>query len=68
MGRQIVTLEVARLIQWIVLDLIILSSRRGANLTRWLWPYVTMVALQAKGWLFVITLWALLDLIFLHGQ
>lgn len=64
-GRQVVTLELARLTQWIVLDCILLGSRLIAQV---LGPFVTMIAFQAHGWPFIISIWACWDLFLLHGN
>jgi hypothetical protein len=62
-GRQIIVFELARMTQWILVDCILLGTR----LTKFLGPYVTLVGLQARGFPFLITVWALLDIVLLRG-
>jgi hypothetical protein len=69
LGRQMVTLDAARLVQYLLLDLGILpplSSRR--NRWHFLGPGLRQFCRQAHGWPVVATFWALLDMIFLHGD
>lgn len=47
LGRQVVTLELSRLTQWIVLDLLVLGTRGAARV---LGPHVTFFAIHARGW------------------
>jgi hypothetical protein len=65
LGRQIITLELARISMWIFLDMMVLGNHR---LARFWGPVVTMTALQARGWPFVVTAWAIWDLLLLHGD
>ena len=64
-GRQVITLELARFSQWLVLDCFLLGTRLSA---RWLGPLVTMTALQSRGWPFIMVAWATWDLVLLHGD
>jgi hypothetical protein len=72
LGRQIVTLELARISTWIFLDVMILGNHRimipAARRGLFWGPIVTMTALQARGWPFVVTAWAIWDLLLLHGD
>jgi hypothetical protein len=65
LGRQVVTLELARMTQWLVLDCILLGSRSVAILVG---PFVTMTAVQSRGWPFVVACWACWDLLILRGD
>ena len=65
LGRQVVTFELARLAQWLLLDLIIIRTRLAARL---LGPLTIMSAIQAKGWPFLIVAWSCWDLLLLHGD
>jgi len=65
LGRQVVTLELARLTQWLVLDCILLGSRHVAH---WVGPIVTMTAVQSRGWPFVVASWACWDMLILRGD
>lgn len=56
-GRLCLTLELARLIQWIVMENIILGTRLAARL---LGPFVTLYAIQGRGWPFVVTTWSVI--------
>ena len=64
-GRQVVTLELARLTQWLILDCLLLGSR---TLAQYFGPIVTMTAVQSRGWPFVVALWGCWDLLILHGD
>jgi len=63
-ARQCVTLDFARLIQWIVIDGLILTSRRAVSL---IGPLSSLVAINSKGWPFICMAWATIDLFALHG-
>ena len=65
LGRQVVTLELARLSQWLLVDVLVLQSRIGV---RFLGPIVTLLCIQSKGWPFGLTAWSLWDLVLLHGD
>eukprot|EP00977_Amphora_coffeiformis_P004440 scaffold945_cov170-Amphora_coffeaeformis.AAC.20 len=64
LGRLCLTLELARLVQWIVMDNIVLGTRTAARL---LGPLVTLYAIQGRGWPFVVTTWSVINLFLLHG-
>jgi hypothetical protein len=64
-ARQCVTLDVARIVQWILVDYIALSSKIAVRIFG---PLLTLVAIQSHGWPFLATWWSLLDLIFLYGN
>ena len=57
LGRLCLTLELARLAQWIVMDNIVLGTRTAARL---LGPLVTLYAIQGRGWPFVVTMWSVI--------
>ena len=65
LGRQVVTFELARLTQWVVLDCFLLGSRTSAL---WMGPFVTMIAVQGRGGPFVVAAWACWDLLILRGD
>jgi hypothetical protein len=56
MGRLCLTLELSRLIQWVLIDNILLGTRSAARL---LGPLVTLYAIQGRGWPFTLTCWSL---------
>lgn len=64
-GRQVVTLELSRLTQFLIIDCIMLGTRFALKLCG---PHVTLFAIQAKGWPFIASAWALWDLCVLHGD
>jgi hypothetical protein len=64
-GRQVMTFELARLTQWLVLDCILLGSRMMSKL---LGPVVIMTAVQSRGWPFLVASWAYYDLLLLCGD
>jgi hypothetical protein len=64
-GRQCITLELARLTQWLLVDKIILGTRVAVKC---LGPLPTLYAIQAKGWPIMLALWAIADLFLLHGD
>ena len=63
--RQLVTLELARLSMWLLVDVLVLGTRITVKL---LGPLLTLFFIQAKGWPFVVTIWSLWDLCILHGD
>lgn len=63
LSRQIVTFELARITQWIIVDCIVMSRR----LSRLLGPYITLLALHSRGFPFIFSSWAILDMILLRG-
>jgi hypothetical protein len=64
-GRQVVTFELARLAQWLLLDCLMLGSR---IMSQWLGPIMTMTAVQSRGWPFLVTAWAGWDMLILYGN
>lgn len=69
-GRQVITLELARLTQWLLLDLWLCRSGSSARERPW-WkvdPLVTLWSIHSRGWPFLISTWALWDLLILHGD
>jgi hypothetical protein len=60
-ARLCVTLELAFLSQWLLVDCILLTTGFAG-------PLVTLTFLQAKGWPFVLTSWSLLNLVWLQGD
>lgn len=64
-ARQCVTLDIARIIQWFLVDFIALSSKIGVQ---FFGPFLILVAIQARGWPFLATWWSLLDLTLLYGD
>lgn len=65
LGRLCLTLESARLVQWIVMDNIVLGTRTAARL---LGPLVTLYAIQGRGWPFVVTTWSIIKYVFFLGD
>jgi small-conductance mechanosensitive channel len=63
--RQTVTMDFARISQWILLDCLILGSR---IVTKLVGPAISLFCIQAKGWPVVVIFWALFDLTILHGD
>ena len=63
-GRQLLTLELARFSSWILLDGMVMT-RWGARL---LGSYITFFCLQSTGWPLVVTSWGIWDLLLLHGD
>ena len=64
-GRQCVTLELARFIQFIVIDCIMLRTRSAVP---FLGPFLTLCCIQSRGWPFIVSTWGVLDLFLLHGN
>eukprot|EP00934_Nitzschia_sp_Nitz4_P008165 Nitzschia sp. Nitz4//scaffold56_size114212//30547//37556//NITZ4_003939-RA/size114212-augustus-gene-0.81-mRNA-1//-1//CDS//3329554673//8155//frame0 len=64
-GRQLLLLELARLSQYILIDICTMSSRM---VVKWLGPWVTIFCLQSKGWPFLFTFWGFYDMLLLHGD
>jgi len=61
-GRQVLTLALARIVEYLTLDCLLLSQNKLLG------PLVTMTALQARGYPFTLILWALIDLCIFHGS
>jgi hypothetical protein len=64
-GRQMLTLELARATEWFVIDCFALGSKFTVRLFG---PFVTLLAIQGKGWPFIIASWGVWDLFLLHGD
>jgi len=62
-GRQVVTLELARLTQWIFMDAFVLTQFS----VRIIHAAGVFYFIQASGWPFLIVVWSLWDLLFLEG-
>lgn len=63
--RQIITLELARFSQLIIIDFFTLRTR---PFPRILGPTLALLVAQAKGWPFILTFWALWDFALLFGD
>jgi len=63
-ARQAVTLELARMTQWLIIDVIILSPF-SVNLFG---SIVTFYCILSKGWPFVIVAWSIWDLFLIQGD
>ena len=61
-GRQVLTLALARIAEYLTLDCLLLSQNKVLG------PLVTMTALQARGYPFILVAWALIDLCIFHGS
>ncbi|GAX25540.1 hypothetical protein FisN_28Hh008 [Fistulifera solaris] len=64
-GRQLLTLEMARMAQFFIIDGLTLRSKLVIQLTG---PLVTLLAIQSRGWPFLLSAWSLIDLFMLHGD
>jgi hypothetical protein len=64
-GRHLITLELARATEWLVIDCFALGSRFTVRLFG---PFLTLLAIQGKGWPFKIAAWGVWDLFLLHGN
>jgi hypothetical protein len=63
-ARQTVTLELAHMAQFVIVDTMLLDARS----VQFFGSFVCFFALQARGWPFVVSTWGLLDLLLLHGD
>jgi hypothetical protein len=61
-ARQTVTLEMARLLEYVIVDSLLLKSRWDRS------QLVSFVAYHIQGWPFVTIAWATIDLFVLHGN
>jgi hypothetical protein len=61
-ARQMVTLEVARLLQYIIVESLLLKSRWERS------QLVSFVAYHIQGWPFILISWGTIDLFVLHGS
>ena len=65
LGRHILLMELSRFSQWIVLDVVILGTQISV---KFFGPLVTLTAIQAKGWPFVMAAWGALAILLLQGD
>ena len=63
--RQMCTLDLARLTEYLYIDSLSLGTAFSVN---FFGPYFTLASIQAKGWPFVMCFWSLWDLLLLHGD
>mmetsp|Transcript_4935 Transcript_4935/g.10434 ORF Transcript_4935/g.10434 Transcript_4935/m.10434 type:complete len:1124 (-) Transcript_4935:3102-6473(-) len=63
--RQLVTLQLAWATEYVLVEAV---ACRSPFAIKFLGPLVTLFAMQAKGWPFIISSWAAWDLILLHGE
>jgi len=63
--RQVVTYTLAMVTQSLIIDYFALSSRLFLD---WLGPIVTLLVVQSKGWPFILTFWAIYNLILNCGD
>lgn len=65
LSRHLVLVAMSRLIQFLLLDTLLLQSRSFIHLSG---PLVTLTLSQAKGWPFIVSVWSTLSLFLLHGN
>eukprot|EP00977_Amphora_coffeiformis_P018955 scaffold6807_cov220-Amphora_coffeaeformis.AAC.23 len=63
-ARLCLTMEMARLFQWVLVDQILLGMSWAA---RWMGPLVTLHAIQARGWPFLIATWSIINMFMICG-
>jgi hypothetical protein len=63
-GRQLLMLELSRFCQYILIDCILRSTRLGKRLGAW----IRLILEQAHGYPFILSLWALWNLLLLQGE
>jgi hypothetical protein len=63
-ARQVVTLELSRLMQVIWID----GCMLGAIGVKWLGALPTFLVLRSKGWPFILSMWGLLDTLLMQGN
>lgn len=63
-GRQLIVLEFSRFCQYILIDCVVNSTRLKRRIGAW----VRLILSQAHGYPFVLSLWALFDLILMQGD
>lgn len=63
--RQAFLLQVSYIAQTILIDWIVMSSRLVLAI---IGPWATMLCLQSRGWPFLVGMWGILAMIFLHGD
>ena len=66
-ARQIVLFEAARVLKYLLLDCLILGST-ATHSVKFVGPFFTLLALQAKGWPFIVAVWGILDCCLLQGN
>lgn len=65
LARLCLTLETARLLQWFLVDQILLTMSWAA---RWMGPLVTLHAIQSRGWPFLMATWSIVKyVVFRNG-
>ena len=64
-GRLLITLDLARLSQWVLIDNVVLGTRFAVHC---LGPLVTLYVIQSKGWPFISFAWGLINMFLLHGD
>lgn len=64
-ARQLLTLELARTTQFLLIDGLTLRTKFTINVGG---PLITLFMIQAKGWPFLLFAWGCVDLVILHGD
>lgn len=64
-ARQIVTLEMARVLKFLILDCLVLGVGTNARIVG---PFTTLLSLRAQGWPFVLFVRGILDLLLIQGD
>jgi len=64
-GRQLVVFETSRALQW---ALIYRLAERTPTIRALMGPLLALLAISSKGWPFLLSTWAWVDLCFLHGE
>ena len=64
LGRQVVLLEVSRVMQWCCIDKLVLGTRLAVQC---LGPLLTLCCIQARGWPFCLAVWGFLALLVIDG-
>ncbi len=64
-ARQLLTLELARMTQFFLIDGLTLRTKFTITVGG---PLVTLLMIQAKGWPFLLFAWSVIDLLILHGD
>jgi hypothetical protein len=63
--RQLITLTLSKAMELFVIDFLSLRTRFTMRL---LGPWITLFILQARGWPFLVFMWALFDFALLSGK
>jgi hypothetical protein len=63
--RQCVTLDIARIIQWLAIDKFLLGTRAGVKIFG---PLLSLTLIQSKGYPFLLIAWGINNLFLLHGD